>query len=181
MGGPVNYRQDNWFSRLLDRKGQDYIKNDLITVDEISKNAERIIDDIIKGKIDYQIYGYCIVNHKILNTLINYCTTKLTISQAMQFALGYTNNDYISNDIIHVNTGIPQLQSYKNNMRIPAYMDDGMANNIAQAISMINQDIAIYTILLQSLKYVQITQNPYELFSLINKLAPYVKISNKRY
>ena len=182
MPAPQNYKPDNWFSRLLERKGEDYITSGKLTIDEVNKNAERIIDDIIKGKIDYNKYGNCMITPVVLDTLINYCTNQLAIKSAIQFALGYTHNDYVNNTIMHSVSPIPQYQFYStDDRRIPAAIDDNLASNIAEAMNIINQDIIIYSMLLQTLKSVDVTKNPYELFSLTNRLNPYTKIINKRY
>ena len=173
-------KQDNWFSRTLERKGSDYITSGRLTQDEVSRNAERIIDDIIRGHIDYTKYGNCMIEPVILDTLINYCTNKLAIESAIQYALGYTYNAYNNHQIVCVQDTLPQQYAMYDQMNMP-YVDDATINNIAQAISMNNRDIAIHSTLLQALRSVSITKNPFELYALTSKLNYYTKNAYKRF
>lgn len=169
---PSRRKISNWFSRLLDQRGQDYISSGKLTIDEVSKNAERIIDDMIAGKIDYDIYGKYIIEPVIIQTLINYCANKLAINKVLQFSLGYTYNDYMSKSDL---TDDPERYMTLCNI------DDGFARNMAQSISIINQDIGVYSILYNKLCYANTTKNTSSLFSLTNDLNNYKKQMRKRY
>ena len=80
-----------WFSRLLERKGDDYISSGKITDMEVIRNIDRIIDDIINGKIDYSKYGNCILAPVVFNNLLSYCREKVSTTAAKMYSLSYTN------------------------------------------------------------------------------------------
>lgn len=163
---------NNWFTRLLDQRGQDYISSGKITTEDITKNAERIFDDMISGRIDYIKQGNELINPIVIETLINYCSNKLAINKAIQFSLGYVYNDY-SNKQYFIDD--PERYMALNTI------NDSLARNIAQSISIVNQDIGIYQILFDRLNYVNVTKNASSLFSLTNDLNNYRKAIKKRY
>lgn len=165
-------RVSNWFTRLLDQRGQDYISAGKLTVDEVSKNAERILDDMISGRIDYSKQGQYIIQPIIINTLINYCSNKLAINKAIQYSLGYVYNDY---------TNKYEFTNDQDRIGSLTMIDDSMSRNITQAIAIVNQDIGIYEILYTKLKYVESTKNASSLFSLTNDLNNFKKQIKKRY
>lgn len=176
------YRMDSWFSRLIERKGEEYVTSGRLTTDEVGRNAERIIDDMIKGRIDYNKYGQLILTPVIIDTLVNYCTSELNHKMAMHYALAYTYNDYIANRIVHVPpTYMYTLQSYGGGNYangpefVPASMPETMASNISQAIGILAREIEILGIVKNTLNIVSATNNPYALYTLPNKLAAYTK------
>lgn len=182
MAVPNNFRPESWISRTIDRKGADYFTSGRLSSEEVSKNAERIVDDIIKSRIDYNKFGQYLIMPIILDTLINFCSNKLSLSTAIQFSLGYTRNDYINNYMVHFH-GVSRNSEYQsfgpNNSRTPGGMDDITANNISRALEIINEDVIIYTMIKSALEQVYITRNPYELFSLTNNLNSYIYTKNK--
>jgi len=163
---------NNWFTRLLDQRGEDYISSGKLTMDEVSRNADRIIDDLVSGRIDYSKQGNYIIQPVILDTLINYCANKLAINRAIQFSLGYVYNDYTN---IGSFTNDPERF---NNLRS---IDDALSRNITQSIAIVNQDISIYELLFNKLSYVNTTKNASSLFSLQNELNNLKKAMKKRY
>lgn len=167
----VGRKLNNWFTRILEQRGNDYITSGKLSVDEVSKNAERILDDMISGKVDYTTQGSIIISPVVIDTLINYCANKLAINRAIQFALGYVYNDYTEKSTI----SDPYRQQTLN------AIDDAMSRNIAQAIAIVNQDIGIYDILYKKLTFVEATKNASSLFSLTNELNNYKKQIKKRY
>lgn len=170
----VGRRLNNWFSRICDQKGADYITSGKITIDEVSKNAERILDDMISGRIDYSKQGYLIIQPVIIETLLNYCSNKLAISRAIQFSLGYVYNDFTNKEVIQSHNDFDRLS-------ILNRIDDGLSRNITQSISIVNQDIGVYEVLYNKLQYVQITQNASSLFSLTTDLNNFRKQMKRRY
>ena len=168
----VGKKLNNWFTRLLDQRGEDYISSGKLSVDEVSKNAERILDDMIAGRVDYIKQGPILINPIIIDTLINYCANKLAINRAIQFALGYVYNDFTSRQNL-----------YDDHERLAslAVIDDSMSRNITQAIAIVNQDIGVYDILYKKLTFVEATKNASSLFSLTNDLNNYKKQMKKRY
>ena len=169
-------KMNNWFTRLLEQRGEDFITSGKLTIDEVSKNADRILDDMILGRIDYNKHGQYIIMPIIIETLISYCSNKLAINKAIQFSLGYTYNDYINRSII-----IQNPMSDVERINTLASIDDGLVRNITQAIAIVNQDINVYEVLYNRLSYVKATSNATSLFSLANDLNNYKKVMKKRY
>ena len=181
MGAPNNFKPESWISRTLDRKGADYFTSGRLTSNEVSRNAERIVEDIIKSRIDYNKYGQYLIMPIVLDTLINYCSNKLSLASAIQFSLGYTRNDYVNNYITHY-YGIsrePQFQKFGGSSREPAGIDDITANDISRALEIITEDVIIYNMIKQALQSVYVSRNPYELFSLTNNLNSYLYTKNR--
>lgn len=162
---------NNWFSRLIDQKGAEYITSGKLTADEVGKNAERIIDDMVNGRIDYNVYGQYIIIPSVIETLINYCYNKIAINNAIQFSLGYTYNDYVSR------MGMQDAQR----VYILNQIDDSMFRNITQAISIVNQDLYIFNTIYTKLNYVNTTKNASVLFSIASELKNYNRQAKKRY
>lgn len=179
IGNIQNFRQESWLSRLVDRKGDEYFKSGRLNSDEVSRNAERIIDDIVKSRIDYDKYGQYMVLPVILDTMISYCSNKLAILTAIQYSLGYVHNEYLNGKISH--GSYMTFPVINNNEYFPGCIDSTTASNISQAIGITAQDIEIYGNIKKSLESVNITKNPYELYTLTNKLGPYARFASKRY
>jgi hypothetical protein len=169
---PSGRKISNWFTRLIDQKGEEYINSGRLTIEEVSKNAERIIDDMIAGRIDYDKFGKYLIMPVIIETLINYCSNKLAINRALQFSLGYIYNDYIEKGNL-----IDDPERYA----VLANIDDSLIRDITQSIAIVNQDITIYSILYNRFCYVNNTKNVSNLYSLINELNSYKKQMRKRY
>ena len=169
---PNGRKISNWFIRMIDQRGENYFTSGKLTTEEVSKNAERIIDDMIAGRVDYDKFGQYIIMPVIIDTLINYCSNKLAINKALQFSLGYTYNDYIERANL-----IDDPERYNILIRI----DDSLIRDITQSIAIVNQDIAIYSILFNRLSYVNATKNASNLYSLINELNSYKTQMKKRY
>ena len=165
------YKVNNWFTRLLEQRGEDYISSGKLTVDEVSRNAEKILDDMISGRINYDTQAQYIINPVIIETLINYCSNKLAINKAIQFALGYLYTDYTNRSLINDPDRLSTL----------AQINDAFSRNITHAISIINQDVDIYTILYNKLVFANDNKNISALFSLSNDLNNYKKQMKKRY
>ena len=162
---------NNWISRLIDQRGVEYITGGKLTADEVGRNAERIIDDMVNGKIDYNVYGQYIITPVIIETLINYCYNKIAINNAIQFSLGYTYNDYANRQAIQDPQRLQTLSG----------ITDSMYRNMTQAISIVNQDLNIYNIIYAKLTYLNSTKNASVLFSIANELKNYQKQIKKRY
>ena len=169
---PSGRKISNWFTRLIDQRGEEYLTSGRLTIEEVSKNAERIIDDMIAGRIDYDKFGKYLIMPVIIETLINYCSNKLAINRALQFSLGYIYNDYIEKGNL-----IDDPERYA----ILSGIDDSLIRDITQSIAIVNQDITIYSILYNRFCYVNNTKNVSNLYSLINELNSYKKQMRKRY
>lgn len=168
----VGKKLNNWFTRLLDQRGEDYITSGKLTIDEVSRNAEKILDDMIAGRIDYIKQGSILINPIIIDTLINYCANKLAINRAIQFALGYVYNDF---------TSMQNFYDDPERLASLTTIDDAMSRNITQAIAIVNQDLGVYDIMYRKLTFVEATKNVSSLFSLTNELNSYKKQVKKRY
>lgn len=168
----VGKKVNNWFTRLLDQRGQDYIDSGKLSIDEVSKNAEKILDDMIAGRVDYIKQGPILITPIIIDTLINYCANKLAINRAIQFSLGYVYNDF---------TNRQNFYDDPDRLGSLSTIDDSMSRNITQAIAIVSQDIGVYDILYRKLTFVEATKNVSSLFSLTNELNAYKKQLKKRY
>ena len=122
----------NWFTRLVDQRGEDYIFSGKLTADEVNRGVGRIIDDIIYGRIDYVQQGKYLLQPSVIDTLLAYCHNKLAISYARQYAIGCAYN-----------TSIPI----------------GVGNNLDQAKFIVEQDIYIYGVLYNRLAQAKFTNN----------------------
>lgn len=169
----VTRKMSNWITRLLDQRGEDYISSGKLSTDEVGRNADRIIDDMIAGRIDYTKQGQYIIEPVIIETLINYCANKLAINKAIQYSLGYVYNDYTNRYNIN-----PEDE---NRIQSLACITDNISRNITQAISIVNQDIMVYEIIYARLQYVLVTKNASSLFNLSTELNQARKQIKKRY
>ena len=181
MAQQQNYRVESWLSRLIERRGEEYITSGRLTIDEVSKNAEKIVDDMVKGRIDYNKYGQIILNPVILDTILNYCISEINHKNALHYSLAYTYNDYLGNRILHVPSNYAcTLQAFGGDqtngpMFLPAGMTESMATNISQAIGILAREISVLDIVKSALETVSVTGNPYALYTLANKLISYIK------
>lgn len=161
----------NWLSGIIDRHGESYIYNSL-TSEEVGKNADRIIDEIINGRIDYKIQGKYYTHNVIIDTLINYCSNKLSILKATKFALSYLYMDYSS---------IGNLRTDSERYNILGSINDNMWRNITQTMIITDQDIFKYELLYRSLSSMSNTQNITILMAIPSQLAAYKKLARNRY
>lgn len=138
----VRRPKSSWISRMVENRKDD-LDRGLLTAAEVSRNADRIIDDIINKRIleDYNQYMMMPV---ILNTLTSYCSNKVAVLTATNYALSYTIADKDHGYIIP--NSISQIQVFgNNNERQPAFIDHVMASNLNQALSINNEELAKYT------------------------------------
>ena len=175
MGMNNNNRKDTtWIATLIEKRGADYIDSQL-TSDEVIKNVDRIIMDIINCRINYNAYGEHFIKPVILDTLISHCSSHLAKLKTESFALGYVKNDYDNNVITHVgNVASDMLQSFYGHNRTPGTLTDSTANNISQLLARVNQDIMIYYPILNTLQTISITRNYYDMYALNNTLGQFV-------
>ena len=181
MGNNNNkFRDNTWIAILVERKGEDYIDNGLTSY-EVSRNSERILDDIIKGRIDYNNYGKHLIKPVILDTLISFCATTLAKLNAYSYALGYVKTEYDNNAIMHAgNIVTDKLQSYTiDGYKTPGIMTDSLANNVSQLVSIVNQDIMIYYQVYNTLQAVSVSRNPFDFYALNNSISKYVEAKNR--
>ena len=164
-------KYNNWFTRIVDQRGEDFLLHRL-TCDEVGKNAERIFDDMIDGRIDYVRQGKYIVLPTVIKTLIDYCTNKIAINRALQYSLNYTYNDY-TNRMQYIND--------LDRMNILSRVDNSLSRNIIQATVIVNQNLVRYESIYQKLKYIDQTGNVSILLNLPNELGNNRKFSKKRY
>ena len=76
-----------WFSQLLHKKGQNYISDGLLRDQEVQRNLDRIVNDIVNGKIDYCQYGAYILQTVIIDNLLPYCRNKSALISAELYSL----------------------------------------------------------------------------------------------
>lgn len=172
-----------WFSRLVQRKGEDYIKSGKLLEKEVTRNVDRIIDDIINAKIDYAKYGYAIVYPPIFDTLMSYCNAKLCVLTAENYSLMYVNAALSKGEInISPMNTMPMWDSDRKKSELQndykicnATITPGMKININTAIGEVVKDIQKYNIVLQYLQRVKYTSNVFELQVVPQILKQYLR------
>lgn len=160
---------NNWFSRMIEQRGEDFLNGNKMSIDEVSRNADRIIDEMIAGKVDYSKYGKYIVNHVVIDTLIDFCANKINLNSANLYTQNYFYSDYLN-----------RMQFANDTERfIILSTTDNMVRNIVRSMSMCERDIAIYSILYSKFKAVKNTGNALLLINLTSELNNYRKLYKK--
>lgn len=169
--------RSNWFSRMIEKEGPDFLDTGKITVEKISSNADRIIDDIVHGFINYDLYGSYIVHPIITNQLIQFCSNKLAELTAEQYALHHIHNEYVNNKLTVLSDLAPATP--------PADVDSdhiifgSILTNIEMLIPRIDYNVYKYYTVKQCLEVVDVTKDPYRLYDIANIFSMYEK-NNKR-
>ncbi len=163
-------KYNNWFTRIVDQRGEDFLLYRL-TCDEVGRNAERIFDDMIEGRIDYVRQGKYIVLPTVIKTLIDYCINKISINRAFQYSLGYLYNDYIN---------MMQYRYDQDRMNALSRIDNSLSRSIIQATVIVNQDLVKYESIYYKLKYIDETGNVSILLNLPNELGNNRKFIKKK-
>lgn len=158
----------NWFTRMIDQRGEDFIAAGKVSVDEVGKNVDRIIDDIIAGRVDFSKHGKYIIEPIIIDTILDYCANKVNLNTANLYTQNYFYSDY-------VNRG-QYMQTDPERFGI-LNTNDNMVRNIVRSMSMADRDIGIYTILYNKFMIVKNTKNATTLISLNNELNAYRKLA----
>lgn len=148
------FKVHNWFTRLVDQRGEDYILSGKLTSEDVNRGVGRIIDDIIYGRIDYIQQGKYLLQPSVIDTLISYCYNKLAINYALQYAIGCAYN-----------TNIP-IQ---------------IGSNLDQAKFIVNQDIYIYDILYNRLRQSKLSNNAMIMHSVSSEFNAHKKSLRTRY
>lgn len=158
----------NWFTRMIDQRGEDFIAAGKISVDEVGKNVDKIIDDIIAGRVDFSKHGKYIIEPIIIDTILDYCANKVNLNTANLYTQNYFYSDYV-NRIQYIQTDPERFGILNTN--------DNMIRNIVRSMSMADRDIGIYTILYNKFMIVKNTKNAMALISLNNELNAYRKLA----
>lgn len=158
----------NWFTRMIDQRGEDFIAAGKISVDEVGKNVDKIIDDIIAGRVDFSKHGKYIIEPIIIDTILDYCANKVNLNTANLYTQNYFYSDYV-NRIQYMQTDPERFGILNTN--------DNMIRNIVRSMSMADRDIGIYTILYNKFMIVKNTKNAMALISLNNELNAYRKLA----
>lgn len=184
---------ENWFSRLLDRKGADYIESGKLFDGEVLRNIDRIIDDVIQGRIDYSVYGKCIMKPVIFDNLLSYCRSKLSSEMTKQYCLAYTNwacenglvvvansNHMPTNGEFHVFGSVAPPYDFDaaqwNSGR--STITSVMRNDISTAYREVNIECEKYKVLTEILERVHVTNNVFELQLATNRLKQFIRSNN---
>lgn len=185
-----------WFSRLLARKGEDYISSGKLTDDEVVRNVDRIINDIINGKIDYDLYGAYMLYPVVFDNLLSYCRNRYSMTSTEMYCLGYVNWAIETGQIQVANMDNFPNGKGQNNMPYNSMMqpyDMNLWNAGVGTISMATRstiptairDISFennkYRYLTQILENVQSTKNIFELAWATNGLKQYTRSNNKNF
>lgn len=158
----------NWFTRMIDQRGEDFIAAGKISVDEVGKNVDKIIDDIIAGRVDFSKHGKYIIEPIIIDTILDYCANKVNLNTANLYTQNYFYSDYV-NRIQYMQTDPERFGILNTN--------DNMIRNIVRSMSIADRDIGIYTILYNKFMIVKNTKNAMALISLNNELNAYRKLA----
>lgn len=161
-------KMSNWFTRMIDQRGEDFIAAGKIYVDEVGKNVDKIIDDIIAGRVDFSKHGKYIIEPIIIDTILDYCANKVNLNTANLYTQNYFYSDYV-NRIQYMQTDPERFGILNTN--------DNMIRNIVRSMSMADRDIGIYTILYNKFMIVKNTKNAMALISLNNELNAYRKLA----
>jgi len=154
--------RSNWFSRTIEKEGPDFMQTGKVSTEKIDANADRIIDDLIYGNIDFAIYGQYVIDSVIIGQLIKFCTIKIMRANSIKYALDYTLNDY-KNGYIYV---MAPSASARIPINTRAVTDMLTINAIANELEYANDDIVKYSRVKYALEMTEYTQNPYELGNL---------------
>lgn len=187
-----NWKMENWFSRLLARKGADYISSGKLTDGEVVRNLDRIVDDIVYGRIDYSVYGNDILDPKVFNNLLSYCRNKIAILTAQKYSLEYVIWACETGKIIIANTNLtPGMQSmvpqttppYDFDIRLLQQGVSTITSNMKHTIAVALKDATVeynkFNILTTTLEQVQETKNIYLLQWATASLKQYVRSTNR--
>ena len=161
-------KMSNWFTRMIDQRGEDFITIGKISVDEVGKNVDKIIDDIIAGRVDLSKHGKYIIEPIIIDTILDYCANKVNLNTANLYTQNYFYSDYV-NRIQYMQTDPERFGILNTN--------DNMIRNIVRSMSMADRDIGIYTILYNKFMTVKNTKNAMVLISLNSELKAYRKLA----
>jgi hypothetical protein len=161
-------KMTNWFTRMIDQRGEDFIAAGKVSVDEVGKNVDRIIDDIIGGRVDFSKHGKYIIEPIIIDTILDYCANKVNLNTANLYTQNYFYSDYVNRGQ-YVQTDPDRFGILNTN--------DNMVRNIVRSMSMADRDIGIYTILYNKFMIVKNTKNAMALISLNNELNAYRKLA----
>ena len=161
-------KMSNWFTRMIDQRGEDFITIGKISVDEVGKNVDKIIDDIIAGRVDLSKHGKYIIEPIIIDTILDYCANKVNLNTANLYTQNYFYSDYV-NRIQYMQTDPERFGILNTN--------DNMIRNIVRSMSMADRDIGIYTILYNKFMTVKNTKNAMVLISLNSELNAYRKLA----
>lgn len=192
MAKPYNTNYpDCWFSRLLEKKGEDYISSGKITDAEVIRSIDRIIDDIINGKIDYSKYGNCVLHPAVFNNLLSYCREKVSTISAKLYSLSYVNwacdtgrivvansNRFPDGDINAYANGFPyDYDVFLLNNGIST-ITPSMKNTLSIALRNETIEYNKYLFLMNVFDSIQVSQNIYELQWATNGLKQFVRSNN---
>lgn len=194
MAAPNQPYRENWFSRLLDRKGSDYIETGKLTDAEVLRNIDRIIDDIINGRIDYSVYGKCIMAPVVFDNLLSYCRSRLSSEMSKMYCISFTNWS-IDNGIVTVantNHMINSTNSYVPGV-VPSMFDYDMSawcnghctitptmrNDISTALREVTIEYNKFLKLTEIFEKVQLSKNVYDIQLATNVLKQFIRSNNK--
>jgi len=183
-------RMESWLSRLVDRNGEDYVKN--ITDAEVLRSIDRIIEDIIGGRINYDQYGNLLLIPAIFDNLLSYCRSRASTCFTELFCLNYTNMASETGQLQIANTNyfpgsqMPENISYAAQVYDVNLWSQGFAtisqqtkNNLNTAIREKNIEYNKYSILANILGEVQVSRNIFTLQWNTNGLKQYIRSNNK--
>lgn len=166
-----------WFEQILINNGNDFITGGRLNEKLVIRNIDRIVSDIIEGRIDYNLYGYCILYPAVFDTLCAYCNNQLVQKQATLYCLGYTMMQ-VNMGAIRCDLGV-RIDTDGANGEVPA-ITEGMKRNIMVSIDETRKEVNKYVCLTFYLDRVRMTNNVFELGFVTNLLKQKQQPYNKR-
>lgn len=188
-----------WFEQMIDIKGEDFFALDKVLGKDVTKAADRIINDIINGNIDYDKYGYCLLNRIVYDNLLAYCSNKQLTLAAIRFSLRFALYS-ISIGTIKLDPVInipgygpdsPNFIDYNGNtfnvegdQRYiyygPPTINESTINSISTSLRDTENNLVKYSIMTQKLQQMMVTRNVYVLTDpLIFELNKFINSTNK--
>lgn len=160
----------NYFSRLLQNKGPDYIDNGNLTDREVLRSIDIIINDIINGRIDYDKYGKYILLPEVFETLISHCRDKRSLYSSSLYCMDYT--------LFQIGLGhLPVVGPF---MQLEQGMiNQDLYNNIIYNRDKIQFELQKYGVLTDVLEAVNASKNVFDLVYATSKLKMYSRVGKK--
>lgn len=167
-----------WFAQQLSNFGEDYISGGKMNEIKVKRNIDRIISDIINGRIDYNLYGYCILYPPVFDTLTAYCNDQIVVKQAIDYSLNYTMMQVgignircdrgVQSDLIADGNTPEYWSSY--GLAPVNMITEGTRRNIMVANEENKLELSKYMCISYYLSRVSMTQNVFELMNVPNIL-----------
>lgn len=172
-----------WFDQLA-MNDPEYLESGKLTEKKVRNNITRLLDDIINGRIDYNVFGKWVLYPPVLNTLLGYCNNQLLINQAILYSLNYTLQQVTLGNI-RCDIGVRSNSMWSDDLsKDEPYtastnmITEPMRKNMAIATENINKEVRKFLYLSHYVGAVFTTRNVYELQNIPTLIREYYKYNN---